>query len=159
MSCQLLTNIVLDDRIWAQTGSDWPQKGHIRDFLTSVSVYLNKWVKTHWSEKVPDVSHLGPIWPTLGPNLVTLKNPVKYKDSLSCRSDFFKSKWAKRYWHRSFKMFGIKSCYPGLVIIVVFCVDLLFDILYIKLCPVLNLLLQRFLLLMLTVKKNKMYIC
>ena len=35
-----------------------------------------------WSENFPDLSHLGPIWPTLGPNLVTVRTYGKTKKLL-----------------------------------------------------------------------------
>ena len=41
--------------------------GQIRDFFRSD--FSTFW-RCFWSEKVPDLSHLGPFWPILGPNLI-----------------------------------------------------------------------------------------
>ena len=56
-------------QIWPQSGSDWPQMGQIREIFRSDSV------------------HLGPIWPTLGPNLVTVLIAVDsgYIYTFGCR--------------------------------------------------------------------------
>ena len=45
-----------------------------------------------WSEKVPDLSHLGPIWPTLCPNLVTQGWTI----STVCRRCRTNTRWRKR---------------------------------------------------------------
>ena len=37
-----------------------------------------------WHEKAPDLSHLGPIWPTLEPNLLSL-HPAKHCDEFTNR--------------------------------------------------------------------------
>ena len=47
-------------QIWIQSGSYWPQMGQICDIFRSTEI---------WSEKVTDLSHLQPIWPTSGLNL------------------------------------------------------------------------------------------
>ena len=47
-----------------QSGSYWPQMGHIREFFSSdVSTFWLAEPKCSeiWSEKVPDLSHIGPI--------------------------------------------------------------------------------------------------
>ena len=63
------------DQIWAQSWSDWPQMGQTRVFFKDQIQYIAAHrAKKYWilSQKVPDLSHLSRIWPTLGPNLVTL---------------------------------------------------------------------------------------
>ena len=53
-----------------QIGPKWDKSGAFSD---QISVHLAPRAKCTeiWSEKSPDLSHLGPIWPILGPNLVT----------------------------------------------------------------------------------------
>ena len=49
------------------------KNGQILDFLRSVLVWLGEPECTEiWSGKVTDLSHLGPIWPTLKPNQTSL---------------------------------------------------------------------------------------
>ena len=54
-----------------QIGPKWDKSGSFSD---QISVYLARRAKCTeiWSEKAPDFSHLGPIWPTLEPNLPSL---------------------------------------------------------------------------------------
>ena len=62
-------------QIWSQSGSDWPQIGHIWDFFRSdFSVF---WCRAPrcteiWSEKIPYLLHFWPIWLTLEPHVATL---------------------------------------------------------------------------------------
>ena len=44
------------DKIWAQSGSDWPKMGQIRDFFPDQIQYI----LAHRA-KFPGISHLGPI--------------------------------------------------------------------------------------------------
>ena len=71
VSCPLLTR----DQIWAQSGSDWPQMGQIRGVFSCCEI---------WCEKVCDLSHLCPIWPSLWPSLPLMLNEsiqMKYRYS------------------------------------------------------------------------------
>ena len=55
--------------------SDWPQMRLIRDFFRSdFSIFWLAEPKCTeiWSQKVPDLPHLGSIWHTLDPNLKSL---------------------------------------------------------------------------------------
>ena len=56
-------------QIWALSGSDWPKIWQIRDIFRSNSRNFSIEI---CSEKVPDLSHFGSIWPTLGLNLTSL---------------------------------------------------------------------------------------
>ena len=61
-----------------QIGSDWPQMRQIRDFFRSdFRTFWRGAPKRSeiWSEKFPGLSHLGQIWPTLGPNLAIVTQP------------------------------------------------------------------------------------
>ena len=56
----------LGKQIWTQSGSNWPEMGQIRVFFqVRFSTFGSIWKKS------PDFPHLGTIWPTLGPNVVT----------------------------------------------------------------------------------------
>ena len=65
--CQILTKV-------GQIGTKSEKSGSFSD---QISVHLARWAARWakcteiWSEKVPDLSHLGPIWPILGPNLTS----------------------------------------------------------------------------------------
>ena len=57
------------------------QMGHIRDFFSSKfnTFWLGKRKCTEmWFEKVQDLSHLGPIWTILDPNLTSLFQTTHY---------------------------------------------------------------------------------
>ena len=65
----------LADQTPTLSGSDWLQMGQIRDFFRSD--FRTFWrtapkCSEIWSEKVTDLFHLRPIWPTLGKNLRSL---------------------------------------------------------------------------------------
>ena len=65
-----LHNQYQGDRIWVQS---WPQMTNLGLFQIRFQYILARW-NMIW--KFTDLSHLGSIWPTLGPNLVTMV-PVK----------------------------------------------------------------------------------
>ena len=60
-----------------QIGPKWDKSGAFSD---QISVHLATGAKCSeiWSEKAPDLSHLGPIWPTLEPNLPSLAQIQPY---------------------------------------------------------------------------------
>ena len=64
-----------------QIGPEWDKSGA---FLDQISVHLARGAKCTeiWSEKNPDLSHLGPNWPNLGakfdiPELYVTKNSLR----------------------------------------------------------------------------------
>ena len=66
-------------KIWAKSVSDCPKwdksenYSDLPDFSTFGSMLDEPKCTEIWSEKVPDVSHFGLIWPTFGPNLTFLR--------------------------------------------------------------------------------------
>ena len=56
---------------WVRLDPKLDKSGTFSDQIQYILAQCAKmyWI---WSENFPDLSHLGPIWPTLGPNLVTV---------------------------------------------------------------------------------------
>ena len=54
-------------------GSDWPEMGQVWDFLRSVSVHFGSPIQNVLKLilKVPNLSHLVPIWPNYEPDSET----------------------------------------------------------------------------------------
>ena len=62
-------------QVLLQNGSDWPQMRRIGEFFRSYfSTFRLKETNCTeiWCENLPVLSHLGPIWPTFGPNFPSL---------------------------------------------------------------------------------------
>ena len=67
------TVIRFSHQVVGQIGPKWGESG---TFYYQISVQFGA-TDSSWSEKVPDLSHLGPIWPILGPNPVTQEGRQK----------------------------------------------------------------------------------
>ena len=67
-----------------QIGPKWDKSGAFSD---QISVHLAPRAKCTeiWSEKAPDLSHLGPIWLTLEPNLASLVEHVARRPQHRCQ--------------------------------------------------------------------------
>ena len=74
----LLQNTGNSDLLYARLpdlAPKWVRLAPNGKFSDQIQYILAHRAKIYWicSENFPDLSHLGPIWPTLGPNLVTVR--------------------------------------------------------------------------------------
>ena len=81
-----------------QIGPIWDKSGAFSD---QISVHLAQGRQMHWNMiwKAPDLSHFGPIWPTLEPNLPSLVRETISNYYLNC----VHCGWLARLWRLSIK--------------------------------------------------------
>ena len=63
-----------DARFGPKVSQIYPKWEKSGTFSEQISVHFSRWVKMYWNliwKKVPDLSHLGPIWSHVGPNLTS----------------------------------------------------------------------------------------